>query len=65
MKAKDSENLNKIIQAVNEIIPNVDISFIENETAINLSIELPKAGVIGRPKRLNIIETSMTPGGTL
>lgn len=50
MKAKDSENLNKIIQAINEVMPNLDISTNEDEEGITVQFEIPRAGVVGRPR---------------
>ena len=52
MKAKDTETLNKVILAINVIIPNIDISVDEVDDGINIQFLIPKTSPVGRPRKL-------------
>lgn len=58
MKALDMERISKITAAINEIVPNLDTKIVEGESEITLTLELPKAGVVGRPKKIINIDSS-------
>lgn len=64
MKAIDSTKINSIITAINEKVANLDTTLNETETDIILTIKLPKAGVVGRPrnKRIDPLQAEMAAG---
>ena len=59
MKAKDSSNLNDIIQAVNEAVTNLEVTTTETDTDINILVRLPKVGTIGRPRKVDPLQAEM------
>lgn len=51
MKSQDISKVNLITTAINEKVANLDTTITENESNIVLTVTLPKAGVVGRPRK--------------
>jgi hypothetical protein len=58
MRSTDFERMSKITAAINEAVPNLETTMVETEEEITLTTKLPKAGVVGRPRKQTIQDTN-------
>ena len=59
MKATDAKKISMITSAINEKVPNLDIRLNETDADIILTVKLPKVGTIGRPRKVDPLQTEL------